>query len=91
MVWSRMEALLKCCTKMIRNWMLLSDREEVQELESWVKDLEERCAKPPRLVWSGHPSSGDAAIDIDPDSINVPRVADTSVLRSSVLWHGECV
>jgi hypothetical protein len=89
MVWSRMEALLRCCTKMIRNWMLLSDREEVRVLESWVKDLEERCARHPRLEWSRHPSLGDAAID--PDSINVPREADTSVLRSNVLLHGECV
>jgi hypothetical protein len=89
MVWSRMEVLLRCCTKMIRNWMLLSDWEEVWVLESWVKDLEERCARPPRLEWSGHPSSRDATID--PDSVNVPCEADTSVLRSNVLLHDECV
>jgi hypothetical protein len=34
-------------------------------------------------------SSGDAAID--PDSVSVLREADTSVLRSNVVLHDECV
>jgi hypothetical protein len=85
LVWSRMEAVLKSCAKMIRGWAILSTREEALVLEQWVKDMEERCTRPPRLMWSGHPSSEDA----DGDSESVPRESVFRELSSSVLMHDD--
>jgi hypothetical protein len=53
--WSRVELLLREVARLIRNWALLNKPEEVELLERWALELEQRSTRPPRLEW--HPVS----------------------------------
>jgi hypothetical protein len=48
-------------TKFLRCWMVLSKLEDRSRLEAWAKELEARCARPPRLGW--HQVSGSMLVE----------------------------
>jgi hypothetical protein len=64
-----MEVLFGRCSRLTRNWMMLSREEEAAKLESWALVLEARSASAAQLEWSQ--ASGDSGSELgDGDSIN---------------------
>jgi hypothetical protein len=56
--WSRIEVLFGRCSRLLRNWKMMSRVEEAAKLELWAQMLEEKGASPARLGRSTPESPG---------------------------------
>jgi hypothetical protein len=84
--WSRVELLLREVARLIRNWALLNKPEEVELLERWALELEQRSTRPPRLEW--HPVSRSSASDEGPVTRAMSNMLRNNDIAVSVVSSG---
>jgi hypothetical protein len=53
--WTGGHVLLRRSAKMLRDWCLLNNPEDVVKLELWATELEKRSFQPTRLTWNQMP------------------------------------
>jgi hypothetical protein len=76
-----MEAMFGRCSRLLRNWMMLSREEEAAKLERWALILEVKSESASRLGWAVSDSPGS---ELDTGELDHPVSSIQCVIGSNL-------